>query len=328
MNHVLPHVTLKQLRAFIAVAETRSFTHASTELHITQSALSALVRQLEGQVGFKLFDRTTRSVLLTKAGEEMFPLLQKIMRDLSSALSSSRELLTKARGRVTISASPLLSSTIVPALISRFSDAYPGIDVALRDSPQGDVQELVERGEADLGIGTHDGISEDVLAEAVLVDRHLLACPADHGFGQQARISLKQLAILPFIAFPRGNSTREMLDRQLAEIGATFSPRYEVAFLWTAIAMVNAHLGYAVVPAQTAGLAGVFPHVALLPIRGLATRRVHLIRHAQRSLSPAAEQFRAFSLKHLPKLGSEQTLRALQPQPLISLRTHLGATDT
>jgi len=308
MNPVLPYVTLKQLRAFVAVAETRSFTHASDELHITQSALSALVRQLESQVGFKLFDRTTRSVLLTKAGEEMFPVLQKIMRDLSSALSSTRELLTKTRGRVTISASPLLSSTLVPELIRRFSDAYPGIDVALRDSPQGDVQHLVERGEADLGIGTYDGASQDVLAEAVLVDRHLLACPADHALGQ-AKPTLRQVAALPLIVFPRGNSTRQILDQRLTEIGVTLSPRYEVAFLWTAVAMVKAGLGYAVVPAQTAGI---FPRIALLPIKGLTTRReIHLMRHAYRSLSPAAEQFRAVSLKYLPKLGSEQTLKPL-----------------
>ncbi|MFA7680328.1 MAG: LysR substrate-binding domain-containing protein [Pigmentiphaga sp.] len=308
MNPVLPYVTLKQLRAFVAVAETRSFTQASDELNITQSALSALVRQLESQVGFKLFDRTTRSVLLTTAGEEMFPVLQKIMRDLSSALSSTRELLTKTRGRVTIASSPLLSSTLVPELIRHFSDAYPGIDVALRDLPQDEVQQRVERGEADLGIGTYDDARPDVLAEAILVDRHMLVCPEDDALAR-THPALAQIATLPLIVFPRGNATRQMLERGLAEIGVALVPRYEVSLLGTAIAMVRAGLGYAVVPAQAAG---VFPRIALVPIKGLtARRRIHLMRHAYRSLSPAAEQFHSTALKYLPELGSEQTLRPL-----------------
>jgi DNA-binding transcriptional LysR family regulator len=122
-------------------------------------------------------------------------------------------------------------------------------------------------------------------------------------------IELKRLPALPLITFPRGNSTRELLDKRFAEIDTLVAPRYEVAFLWTAIALVNVGLGYAVVPAQVSGLKGIFPRVVFFRLTGFEERReICLLTHVHRSLSPAAEQFRIFAREHLPKFDSYKTL--------------------
>lgn len=294
---ILPsHITLKQLRAFVAVAEQGGFTPAARELHLTQSALSVLIRELERQLGVRVFDRTTRSVALTAAGSELFPVIQKVLADLSSAVLNSQELVANARGRVSFAASPLLSSTVMPELIQKFSERYPGVQVAVRDSVESTVQQKVQRGEVDLGLGAFTRAEQDVLGEPVFADEHLLACPRSHALAQRTSVDLRALRSVSLILFPRGNSTRDIVDQRFVELGISPTPTYEVVFLWTAVAMVNAGLGFAVVPGQAATLQKHFSNTAFLPIDGLKVKReIFLLTHKNRSLSPAAETFRQFA---------------------------------
>lgn len=299
------HITLKQLRAFIAVSEHGAFTQAARELHLTQSALSVLIRELERQLAVRLFDRTTRSVALTEAGAELFPVIQKVLADLSSAVQYSKELSDNARGRVSLAASPLLSSTVIPSLIRGFSDRFPGIHVALRDSDEATVQRKVQRGEADLGIGAFTQSEHDLLGERLTAENHLVACPKAHALASHANIDLPSLRHVPLVLFPRGNSTRDILDQRFAEVGITATPTYEVAFLWTALAMVDAGLGFAVVPGQAATLQKHFTNAVFRSVEGLKIKReVHLLTHKYRSLSPAAEAFRQFAREFFPAMAA------------------------
>ncbi len=147
------NITLRQLQAFVAVAELGGFTAAAERLHVTQSALSVMIRGLEGELGLRLFDRTTRTVALTDAGRELYPLAEKTLEDLSSAVAHSRELADVRRGRVTIAATTLVSSMLLPRAIARFGDAYPGIRVALRDGASpAQIAAMVAGSQVDIGI--------------------------------------------------------------------------------------------------------------------------------------------------------------------------------
>src|SRR5512132_793945 len=114
------NVTLRQLRAFVNVAQFGVFTAAAERLHVTQSALSVMIRGLETELGLRLFDRTTRMVELTDAGREFYPIAEKTLEDLSSAVAHSRELADIKRGRVTIAATTLISSILLPRAVARF----------------------------------------------------------------------------------------------------------------------------------------------------------------------------------------------------------------
>src|SRR5690348_14881347 len=114
------NITIKQLRAFAAVADAGSFTDAATRLYLTQSGLSLLVKELEGELGVRLFDRSTRRISLTVAGADFYPLALRVLQDLDSAVNSALQLQDVQRGAIRIACTPLYSSGLMPAAM----DAY------------------------------------------------------------------------------------------------------------------------------------------------------------------------------------------------------------
>jgi len=116
------NVTLRQLRAFIAVAEAQHFTRAGERLALSQSSVSTLVRELEQNLGLRLFDRHTRMLRLTQAGAEMLPLARRAMDDLDRVLCSASELSTLGRGRVSIAAASLQAALLLPRFICHYID--------------------------------------------------------------------------------------------------------------------------------------------------------------------------------------------------------------
>jgi DNA-binding transcriptional LysR family regulator len=128
------NVTLRQLRAFVAVAETGSFTAASRRLHLTPSALSLLVKELENTLAVRMFERSTRRTALTAAGLEFLPLARKVLEDLDRALSSARDLQQKKRGVVRVACTPLYAAVLMPDLIARHRRRFPGVEILVLDS--------------------------------------------------------------------------------------------------------------------------------------------------------------------------------------------------
>ena len=128
------HVTLRQLRAFTAIADTGSFAAAARQMHLTPSALSLLIKELESGMKVRLFDRTTRSTALSLAGSEFYPLARKVLDDLALALETTQDLEQKKRGTVRIACTPLYASTTLPELILRYRELYPAVAVYVLDS--------------------------------------------------------------------------------------------------------------------------------------------------------------------------------------------------
>src|SRR5690349_19354083 len=128
------NISLRQLRAFVSVGRLASFTRAAEALNATQPALSAQIRELEEALGVKLFDRSTRSVALTQAGEDLMPSVDTVLADLTSVVERARDVAKRNVGRVTIAALPSLAATLVPAVIARMRDEHPGIVIVVRDA--------------------------------------------------------------------------------------------------------------------------------------------------------------------------------------------------
>src|SRR5688500_8879542 len=108
------NVTLRQLRAFVAIADAGGFAAAARRLHLTPSALSLLIKDLERGIEVRLFDRSTRATALSVAGSEFYPLARKVLDDLASALESTQDLEQKKRGTVRIACTPLYAATTLP----------------------------------------------------------------------------------------------------------------------------------------------------------------------------------------------------------------------
>lgn len=288
----LGNVSLRQLRAFVSVAEAGSFTAAAVGLRLTQSAISALIRDLEIELGLQVFDRTTRTVHLTEPGQELLPTARRLLIDLQAAITSSRELATKKRGRVRIAATPLFCSLFLPEIILDYRMHFPGVEIIVRDRAAGSIATLVDDGEVDLGIGTPpmDDLSLDI--DSLITDEVVLVCPPRHALTKQSRITWANLSDWPYIAVAPENGTRQIVDKASLAAGVELKPAYEVASVWTLLGMVSVGLGVGLVTGHVRLLSDLYD----FRIRKMAGPRLDrplvLLRSSQRSLSPAAGSFR------------------------------------
>lgn len=288
----LANVSLRQLRAFVTVAEAGSFTAAATLLNLTQSAVSVLIAELERGLGLRLFDRTTRSVRLTEAGQELHLPARRVLVDLQAAVSSSRELAAKKRGRVRIAATPLFSSLFLPAMILDFRDRYPDVEVIVRDTAVPLVHRMVEEGEVDLGIGSAPTLEPPLVWDILVMDEVVLVCAPDHPLAQHERVDWSDLTGYPYIAVSPESGTREIVDATTATAGIKLVPRFEVSSVWTLLGMVSAGLGIALATGNVKLLLKLYPVKLLKVGTERINRPIGLMRHQNRSLSPAASAFR------------------------------------
>ena len=287
------NVTLRQLRAFVAVAVEGHFTRAADKLDVSQSTISTLIRELEANLGLRLFDRHTRALRLTQAGEEIMPLARKSLSDLDHALDNLSQLNALSRGRVAIAASSLQAALILPRLIQMFAKEHPGIVVTVYDVPQPEVLELVRAGEADFGIGTESGSRHDLAAQVIATDTFMVVLPPGHWLARKAELSWSDLAQVPIIGSRPGNPLREQLDQALAREGIMLTRSHEVSLPLTIVGMVEAGMGIAVLTTTASKLAASFGLTVRQVSKPVVIKReISLLFHADRSLSPAAQKFR------------------------------------
>ena len=149
------NVSYRQLKAFLKAAQLLNFTRASEELHITQAGLSFMMRQLESQLNCRLFDRTTRLVSLTAAGEYFLPIARKIVDSMENAAEELAHLTAEARNKLVIGVTPLVSANVVPAACTALAIAYPQAKINVVATNHDQIQALVESGEIDFGLGAH-----------------------------------------------------------------------------------------------------------------------------------------------------------------------------
>ena len=214
------NVTLRQLHAFVLVARLGSFTRAAQAMHVTQSALSLLVRELEGTVNTRLFDRTTRAVALTAAGSEFFPQAQRILNELESALAGVDKFLAKEHGRVVVAAPLLLSSVYLPPVLSAFRAEYPGIQVTLQDTLPTQVLAQVSSGQADIGIGTFAANEAGLQRTLLFTEAMVAVFPVGHAFSTRRRLTWAELATEPENAHKLVDGTTRVTAEMVAALEA------------------------------------------------------------------------------------------------------------
>src|SRR5258705_2537730 len=124
-------VELDELRYCVAVAEQRHFTKAPRELSVAQPSVSKQIRRLEDELGAPLFHRMRGNVAITPAGEALLPLARRVLADVAGAESEVRDLTGMRRGRLSLGATPSLSTTLEPPALARYHQSYPGIELVL-----------------------------------------------------------------------------------------------------------------------------------------------------------------------------------------------------
>lgn len=282
---------VRHIRAFLAVARLGGFTKAAAELGVSQPALTVQIRQLEDSLGVRVFDRNKRQVVLTRAGRDLLTPLQRVLTDLEAVMSASQDLAGLRRGSVAVATLPSVAAGPLPVAIRRFATEHPGIDVKVSDVVAERVVQLVKAEEVDFGIGTRVGPDRDVELADFLTDHMCAFFPDDHPLAGRGPLTLHGVAAYPLILTARDTSVRRLVERALEKEGLEFSLACEANYMSTAVGMVRAGLGVSILP-QSAVAAASCEGLGVEPIRtpGL-TRKISLIRKANRSLSPAAQRF-------------------------------------
>ncbi|CAN7581650.1 LysR family transcriptional regulator [Variovorax sp. LjRoot84] len=285
------NVTLRQLRAFVLVARLGNFTRAAQAMHVTQSALSLLVRELEGAIDSRLFDRTTRAVALTAAGSDFFPRAERVLAELESALAGVDKLVARERGRVVVAAPLVLSSTYLPPILAAFGAQYPGIEVVLQDTLPNQVLPLVRGGAADVGIGTFASDEADIQRTLLFSEAMAAAFPAGHAFSRLQQLTWTDVAQEPVLALSRGSVFRDLTEAGFAAAGLMLKPAREANYAGSLIGMVDAGLGVAILPGYAVKLADPARIGWRRVENPLIDREVSLVQRAGISLSHAAQGF-------------------------------------
>ena len=282
-----PNLSTRQLRAFLALADLRSFTRAASACHLSQPAFSALIRTLEGELGTRLFDRDTRSVQLTPEGRLFESPARRLLGDVQLALTDLGDHVERRKGRVHVAALPSLAAGWLPAIFAEFTAAWPGITLSLSDVLSDPCIELVHSGHADFALASTGSRHTGLHTELLRTDQFHLVCRHDHPLATEPTLTLDQLAAYPFIHMSRNSSVRQALD-------AALHPRpthtvLEVDQLATVTGMVEAGLGISVVPAL---ILFHFQRASLVtrPLTDTAlTRQIYVVRRQVGSLSVAAQ---------------------------------------
>lgn len=240
---------LRQLEYFVAVAEECHFTRAARRMHVAQSGLSASIRALEVELGAPLFLRTTRQVELTQAGRALLPEARRALGTIESARDAVAAVQGLLRGTLSVGSLQCLHVVHLPAVLSRFHEIHPGVEIRMRQSGNAELVEGVRAGRLDLAFVTRQPkIADDLRVSTLAAEPLVLACAPESPFGTLQSVALEELAGQPFVDFNADWGTRDEVDRALTAAGVERRVAVEVNDVHSLLDFVGFGLGVALVP--------------------------------------------------------------------------------
>ncbi|MEU4999260.1 LysR substrate-binding domain-containing protein [Streptomyces sp. NPDC021622] len=247
----------QQLLYFVAVAETRHFTRAAEQVHVSQPSLSQQVRALEKELGAELFSRARGNIALTDAGEALLPLARRILADADTARIEVQELAQLRRGRIRLGATPSVCTGLLPEVLRAFHDRHPGIQLLLEEGGSHDLVRELARGALDLALVVLPLPSPSpalTTVELLREDLVVVSSPDAPGLGTSVRVADLQGERL--VMFRHGYDLRELTVAACRAAG--FEPDFAVegGEMDAVLGFVQAGLGVAVVPRMVAERAG------------------------------------------------------------------------
>lgn len=279
------------VQAFVVVAELGGFNKAARELHVTQTALTRRVQKLEAYLGLKLLDRTTRRVELTAVGREFLPQARAIVQEMTAAVEQLKDMSRRSTGHFTLACIPSMTSHVLPRVMQRYAQLYPGNRIRLLDGSSHEVRNAVLGGQAELGIAVHGEKHPDLAETVLFADALVFLCRSPHALEDRRTVSWSDLRDTELIGISSFTATRVFMDYQLAKQGLRLQGNYEVQHHATAINLVAAGVGSAILP-SSAFEEGDRPGVRKIPLtQPTVKRKVSLLRTRHGGLSPAAQAF-------------------------------------
>jgi len=245
-------VEIRQLKAFVAIAETGTFTAAAARVHVTQAAISMQIRQLENEVGAKLFVRAPRHVILTEAGEHLLHRARQILREHDAAIEEISELAGAERGRLRIgSASAMVLTDPLPKVLREIRKRHPRANMTVTSGTSESLVEQILAGELDLAFVSLPVEARGIQTERLSEDQLVAIASPRHRLAKQRTVSAYTLAGEKLILGERGGNTRRLIDQFFAQAGVELSVAMELSRQAAIKRMVEEDMGVGIVPLQS-----------------------------------------------------------------------------
>jgi DNA-binding transcriptional LysR family regulator len=288
------NLSLRQLKVFLGVAESSSFTKTAQRLHLSQAALSAIIRELESQLQCRLLDRTTRTVALTEAGRVFVQTASHIVHVLENSAVELARIARAERRVLRIGVTPHIAVSMIPALLKRFALAHPEVGVEVTDTPPEELLRLVESGHLDAAYGAFfdktSGIDRDPILDTHLVRVAPLEDACTWTEPDTDSINWTSLQDVPLLCLHKDNPIQRLVDEHLARECVAPSRRTVVSHLETAISMAEAGFGVAIMPSLSKATCQRY-RVRVEPIEPLVELAFYCITQAGRGQLELVRQF-------------------------------------
>lgn len=242
-------MNIKQLRAFVAVANTLNFAQACEILFITQPALSLTIKNLEEALGGELFKRSTRSVALSPEGIEFLPKARQVLADFDNSIDSIQQRFALKRGSISIAAMPSFASNALPPLLKLFKEKFQNINITIHDVVHEKVLEMINQNRVEIGLALEPEAIDSFRFIPLFDDEFVAVLPKSSLLANHEEIPWCQLLKNDFITLQRPSLVRNILENQLAKSDLKLHVTYDCHQVTTIGRMVSNELGVSAVPA-------------------------------------------------------------------------------
>ena len=309
----MKNATLRQLKVFETAARHLSFTRAAEELHLTQPAISAQIRELQDHAGLPLFERLGRRLHLTAAGREMLVQSRAILGQFRDAEEAMARLKGIAGGTLSIAVISA-GDYFFPRLLAAFASRHPGVKLDLAVHNREGLLRCLDENLADLAVMVRPPPGDEVLAEPFAPHAYVIVAAPSHPLARVPAIPLARILDEPFVVRERGSDTANAMREALGERFDTLDVAMEIASNETIKQAVIAGLGVSFLSEHAVALEREVGRLAVLDVEGFPSAgHWYVVQRRQKRLPPVAAAFRAFLLEHGAQLMA--TFAGAQARP-------------
>jgi DNA-binding transcriptional LysR family regulator len=283
------NIKYRPLKAFLLAVETKSFTLAASRLAVTQPSFTSLIQDLEAVLGLRLFERTTRSIALTAAGQELLDRIQRPIADLEEAYRNMQDLSEARRGAVVLGALPSTSLTLVPPALEALHRTHPALQVRVVEAHNDELISMLRTNQIEFALATFLDASADFEFDPLIADAFCAVYQSGHPVEALARLTWRDLAAHDLVLLSQGSSARTQFERALNEAAPGVAGlRYDVTHMTTATQLVRRGMGLTLLP-RLALSALNMTRLKSRPLEGESARRtIGVAWRRDRHLSPGA----------------------------------------
>jgi DNA-binding transcriptional LysR family regulator len=292
-------IDFRHLETFCRVADLKSFSKAAEDLFLTQPTVSGHILSLEQSLSLRFFDRTSREVRLTKAGEVFLGYASKILSFRKDLLNALSEFSQGIRGELSLGASTLPGEYLLPKLMGDFKKEHPHFIISLKIADTKEIIQYVLQDNVEFGITGAKLNHPSLHYEKYEEDEIIVVAPSDHPLTRKKRVNLEELLKEPWIIREEGSGTQIAVEKTLRKKGRSlkqFNVAMEMGSTSSVKEGVKAKLGLAFISGRATEEEVSQGFLSRIDMEGIdpISRQIYIVSHRGRTLSPIGMEFLRF----------------------------------